>query len=66
MPNLTEALEIQVTVKIVNIEDALNRRDRDYRCPKCGKSIIPFKKSSTGGAAHFEHRPGQSCFRYTK
>ena len=68
MPKLTEAIEIKVTVetKSITISDALMSvtpdRDTEYRCPKCGKPVIPFKEeSNTGAAAHFEHHPGQSC-----
>ncbi|MGA7564216.1 MAG: hypothetical protein WBW55_13500 [Desulfobaccales bacterium] len=68
MPELTEAIEIKVAVetKIININDALKQRDTqrgsEYRCPKCGKPVIPHREY-TGAAAHFEHLPGQSCFR---
>jgi hypothetical protein len=64
MPKLTEAIEIKVTVetKIIPIDDAVKQpRGGDYRCPECGKPVIPFRKSSTGAAAHFEHHKGQSC-----
>ncbi len=62
---LTEAIEIQVTAKTISIDRALRQRAEnqrgDYRCPKCGQSVIAFKKNNKGGAAHFEHYPGQKC-----
>ncbi len=59
---LTKAIEIKVTVetKIISINDALKQPDAEYRCPVCGKPVIPFKQSVKGAVAHFEHK-GQSC-----
>jgi hypothetical protein len=47
--------------KRIDIDEALKQRKRDYLCPACGKPVIPHQKGSTGGMAHFEHHPGQSC-----
>jgi competence CoiA-like predicted nuclease len=67
MPELTEAIEIKVTVetKIITITDALKQRGTqrgtEYYCPKCGKAVIPHRQYKTGAAAHFEHHKGESC-----
>lgn len=61
---LTEAIEIiEIKVKSISADDAVKKRDGDYRCPKCGQPLIPFKKSTKakGAAAHFEHRLGSQC-----
>lgn len=47
--------------EIIKIDKALEQRERDYRCPKCCKPVIPHRKGTTGAVAHFEHHPGQSC-----
>lgn len=70
---LTEAIEIQVTAKTISIDRALRQRAEnqrgDYRCPKCGQSVIAFKKNNKGGrpilniirARSVQSNSGQRC-----
>ena len=40
----------------VGIDEALQRRGEDMRCPECHGHLRPHREYSDGARAHFEHR----------